>query len=62
MSRELMSLPIVQPTMSPRAFITSASSGSGTFHRASPRMPTPSPGPTTFSATALKKISGRAAS
>ena len=43
MSRELMSLPIVQPTSRPREFVTSASSGSGTFHFASRRMPTSPP-------------------
>ena len=57
-----MSLPIVQPTICPRELSTSASSGSGTLHVASRRMPTASPVATTFSAIALKKISGRSAS
>ena len=35
MSRELMSFPIVNPTIAPDELITSASSGSGTFQRAS---------------------------
>ena len=62
MSRELMSFPIVQPTIVPRELMTSASSGSGTLHVASRRIPTASPAGTTFSASALKKISGRSAS
>jgi hypothetical protein len=57
-----MSLPIVKPTMVPEEFVTSASSGSGTLQRASRRIPTASPGETTFSASDLKKISGRTAS
>ena len=40
MSRELMSLPIVKPTSAPDELMTSVSSGSGTFHRASRRIPT----------------------
>ena len=48
MSRELMSLPIVQPTSRPREFVTSASSGSGTFHFASRRMPTSPPVATNY--------------
>jgi len=62
MSRELMSLPMVKPMMFPEELMTSASSGSGTFHRASVRIPTGSPGDTTLSGSDLKKISGRGAS
>ena len=62
MSRELMLLPMVNPAILADELITSANSGSGTFHVASLRMPTASPGETTFSGTDLKKISGRVAS
>ena len=40
MSRELMSLQIVQPTIVPDALTATASSGSGTFHFESLRMRT----------------------
>jgi hypothetical protein len=45
----------------PPRLITSASSGSGTLHRASRRMHTGSPGPRTRQAAALKNSSGRSA-
>ena len=62
MSRELISLPMVKPTRSPRRLKTSTSSGSGTLQRASERIPTGAPGPMAFVPCDLKKISGRAAS
>lgn len=62
MSRELMSLPAVQPTSPPRELNTSTSSGSGTFHLASRRIPTLPPGPEAFGPSDLKNSSGRGAS
>jgi len=62
MSRELMSLQIVQPMMRPEELTTTASSGSGTFHFESLRMRTFCPGPDTRWGVDLKKISGRSAS
>ncbi len=62
MSRELMSLQIVQPMTRPAALTTTASSGSGTFHFESLRMRTFWRGPETRCGVALKKSSGRSAS
>jgi hypothetical protein len=61
MDRELMSLHTVKPTISPCAFVTSASSGSGTSCPESARIPTGSPSVTTRQAAAFKNSSGRSA-
>ena len=56
-----MSLPGTKPNSSPELLNTRPSSGSGTFHAESTRIPTGSPGPTTREAGALKNSSGRGA-
>ena len=61
MLREDMSLPLTNPTMRPPESATTASSGSGTSHPESARMPTGSPGPRTRPGAALKNSSGRSA-
>ena len=60
-SRELISFPIVYPTISPAAFTTSVNSGSGTVHLASSRIRTVPLGPTTRHPAAFINNSGRAA-
>lgn len=62
MLRELTSLTIVYPTISPFALHTNANSGSGTSQAESSRTPIGSPGPRTRCPTLLKNSSGRSAS
>ena len=62
MSRDDTSLPTVWPTISPALLITSASSGSGTFHLLSSRTRIGMPWPATRQPIALKNSSGRFAS
>jgi hypothetical protein len=61
MSRALMSLPTVYPTMRRSGEMTSASSGSGTLQWLSARTFTGSPGWTTRAGVAFRNSSGRGA-